>query len=565
AVSFSYAYPGEFPTVCSVVKWPGQPEASGDSKIPTIIAYQGSEPKFFGAEAREYIDDEEYEIARWFKLRLHPMSMKSGHFSEGLEIPSLPSGVPLLKVYSDFMRYLYKSTRDFFITNTPNGQNIWSRLQDRMPLIFCTPNGWDMSEHSLLTEAAISAGIVPSSDSEERLWFVTEGEASVHYSLAHTKTAEWLKQDTLFAVTDAGGSTVDSTLYRCRSRTPLALEEVCASACVQAGGVFVDRAMQTILENKLKESSYGDSDMIAAMIRQFEQKTKRAFDGTQVSNTIQFGFPRDNDKSHGIIKGKLSLTSDEVGSAYTDVTSSIIDSCKELLGALLVQHLLLVGGFGESPYLKKQIRQAFEKQGTQVVTIDEPSKKAAADGAVIWYLAQLVEGRAARFTCGILGAVRYDNKRHKDHESKCFTNEAGEKRLEVFIVLIPKNTILTNDWRSSWSSQATYNSAPTASKLGKFKDELYTWQGDGPVPYVLNRKGKLPSGLIKSFRIEANLSSLCSSVKSDTSKVSGEPYWVVRYKIDVLFRSMKLMARLRWIENGVERTGPATIIPSVKL
>ncbi|KAG8767104.1 hypothetical protein FRC15_005917, partial [Serendipita sp. 397] len=32
AVSFSYAYPGEFPDIRSVVKWPGQPEASGDSK-----------------------------------------------------------------------------------------------------------------------------------------------------------------------------------------------------------------------------------------------------------------------------------------------------------------------------------------------------------------------------------------------------------------------------------------------------------------------------------------------------------------------------------------------------
>ncbi|KAG8840794.1 hypothetical protein FRC20_005416, partial [Serendipita sp. 405] len=67
AVSFSYAYPGEFPDIRSVVKWPGQPEASGDSKIPTIVAYQGGEAKFFGAEARECLDDEDYEVARWFK------------------------------------------------------------------------------------------------------------------------------------------------------------------------------------------------------------------------------------------------------------------------------------------------------------------------------------------------------------------------------------------------------------------------------------------------------------------------------------------------------------------
>ncbi|KAG8806868.1 hypothetical protein FRC19_007015 [Serendipita sp. 401] len=33
AVSFSYAIPGEHPDVRSVIKWPGQPEASGDSKV----------------------------------------------------------------------------------------------------------------------------------------------------------------------------------------------------------------------------------------------------------------------------------------------------------------------------------------------------------------------------------------------------------------------------------------------------------------------------------------------------------------------------------------------------
>lgn len=67
-----------------------------------------------------------------------------------------------------------------------------------------------------------------------RLEFVTEGEASVHYALAHTQSQAWLTKDTLFAVTDAGGSTVDSTLYECKKTSPeLVLEEVCASECVQ--------------------------------------------------------------------------------------------------------------------------------------------------------------------------------------------------------------------------------------------------------------------------------------------------------------------------------------------
>lgn len=38
------------------------------TQIPTIIAYQNGEAKAFGAEAREHLDDEEYEITKWFKV-----------------------------------------------------------------------------------------------------------------------------------------------------------------------------------------------------------------------------------------------------------------------------------------------------------------------------------------------------------------------------------------------------------------------------------------------------------------------------------------------------------------
>ncbi|KAG8807374.1 hypothetical protein FRC17_004491 [Serendipita sp. 399] len=313
AVSFSHAYPGDSPSVRPVVKWPGQPEASGDSKIPTIIAYQDGQAKFFGAEARE-LDEEEYEIARWFKLRLHPESMKvepSHNGFDELEVPPLPRGVSLFQVYTDFIQYIYRVAKDFFVNNTPNGLQIWNRLESRIPIIFCIPNGWDMSQNALLTDASIKSGIVTTANAEDRLWFITEGEASVHYALAHTNTAEWLREGTIFAVTDAGGSTVDSTLYRCHSERPLLLEEVCASVCVQAGGVFVDRAMENVLKNRLAESNYGDPETIAIIIRQFEQKTKRIFDGHQFSNVISFGTPRDNDKERNIVKGKISLGREE--------------------------------------------------------------------------------------------------------------------------------------------------------------------------------------------------------------------------------------------------------------
>jgi hypothetical protein len=39
---------------------------------------------------------------------------------------------------------------------------------------------------------------------------------------------------------------------------------------------------------------------------------------------------------------------------------------------------LLVGGFGESPFLRKSLKSTFGSKGVEVVTVDESTKKAAA-------------------------------------------------------------------------------------------------------------------------------------------------------------------------------------------
>lgn len=195
-------------------------------------------------------------LSRILQLHLHPESMKisdeppaygsNANALPTIEIPPLPTSVTLKKVYSDFLKYMFTTSRNFFQANTPNGKSIWERLEDKMILILCIPNGWDTAQQGFLREAVVTAGVMTHAQTDmeaadgrrRRLEFVTEGEASVHYALAHTHSHTWLEKNTLFAVTDAGGSTVDSTLYECKQTTPeLVLEEVCASECVQVSRI----------------------------------------------------------------------------------------------------------------------------------------------------------------------------------------------------------------------------------------------------------------------------------------------------------------------------------------
>ena len=191
------------------------------------------------------------------------------------EIPPLPPSVSLKQIYAHLLGYLFDHAREFFKNNTVDGARIWQQLGEKCVYVIATPNGWDTTQQAFLRSAAILGGLLPENFADERLRFVTEGEASVHYALEYSQSASWLKKGVIFAVTDAGGSTVDSTLYECKETQPkMILEEVCASECVQAGSVFVDRGAAAMLDRKLEGSTFKDNAYLGDILDEFEKKVR---------------------------------------------------------------------------------------------------------------------------------------------------------------------------------------------------------------------------------------------------------------------------------------------------
>ncbi|KAG8753752.1 hypothetical protein FRC14_005759 [Serendipita sp. 396] len=574
AVSFAHAYPGSVVDVRMVTKWKGQPEAAGDSKIPTIVAYEQGELVACGAEAREYLGDEAYEVSKWFKLHLHPDSMNFSDeppaydndtsASPAMEIPPLPSNVTLAEVYTDFMRYVFGGFRTFFQKTTPNGLAIWDRLSSNIVVVLTTPNGWDTRQQEFLKEAAQEAGIVQSEeDADLRIEFVTEGEASVHYVLGKINHKTWLKKGSMFAVTDAGGSTVDSTLYVCKALEPkLELEEVCASECVQAGGVFVDRAARSLFTEKLSNSKFGDEESISDMVDKFEQRAKRIFDGSQESNVIEFGSRRDNDREHGIIQGKIVLTASEVCATFDNVIKRSTDSCLKLLRGRKIKHLLLVGGFGESPYFRLRFEEGFGSHGTDVVTVEEPSKKAAAEGAVMWYIKQMVSARIARFTLGTQLIVPFDPARaeHLKRRSQVFIHASGDTYLQdAFRTIVEKGQLIPQDFSKLVSYNWSRSEKPES--LVDFYVDLLVWEGEGNTKWTTDVNGNRLPQIRDLCSIEADLTPTIAGFNQLTSK-HGIKYWKGSYGVRCIYNGTKLQARLEWKVEDKTYQGPIRVIPA---
>jgi hypothetical protein len=199
------------------------------------------------------------------------------------------------------------------------GGQIWQRLsqQNAIDFVLCHPGGWGLQEQSLLHRAMVKAGLVASAQmATERVKFVGEAEASVHYVMFHADLQSRLRVSLLhrsaselyshsltqpgidFAVCNAGGSTVDTTLYTVSSMTPsLTLRERRDSACgsfkyslldvftsyvvtlgIQAGGIFVDRSAAKYFRKKFYDADLDPDQVTELQHRSLSQRSSRLFE-----------------------------------------------------------------------------------------------------------------------------------------------------------------------------------------------------------------------------------------------------------------------------------------------
>ena len=105
-----------------------------------------------------------------------------------------PMGKTIIDIFSDFIRYLFDSTKELFISSDQNGGHRWNSASGNVELVLTHPNGWAGPQQSQLRTAAVRANIVPDTpEGHARVHFVTEGEASFNFCVTHTKAGKNLK------------------------------------------------------------------------------------------------------------------------------------------------------------------------------------------------------------------------------------------------------------------------------------------------------------------------------------------------------------------------------------
>ena len=190
-------------------RYPGHEWLSGGLKTPSILYYdrQGKVSAVGAGALREGIyetaEDEMWTKCEWlvfnftlpdviyefhrFKLHLRPQT-------HSMELPPLPLNKSVVEVFADYFKYLFDCASEYIQDTHANGRELRLSVKDDIDYILPHPNGWDVTQQTQMTKAAILAGIIPDTPSgRARVSFVTEGEASLHFSIRNGLPADALR------------------------------------------------------------------------------------------------------------------------------------------------------------------------------------------------------------------------------------------------------------------------------------------------------------------------------------------------------------------------------------
>ncbi|CAE6460910.1 unnamed protein product [Rhizoctonia solani] len=602
-VAYSYLVEGGEKFLHRVDKWPGQEAEQYSGKIPTLVWYNSSgevifqvthmaprgsatyllvkfiQAILFGAEAsspriKAKAEDNGWQLAKHFKLHLHPADLRTEH---NLELDPLPDGVNLSRIYADFLRYLLEHTRKSFETTIIDGPQVWETHSPGMQIVIAHPNGWGIREQAFLRTSVVVAGFVLAENAWDQVHFVTEAEASVHFCTYYTNLGNSLHPYTIFAVCDAGGSTVDTTVYsvetpRSRSDSKLELSEKCASACVQAGSIFVDKLAEEYLRQYFESSDLSSEEVdeyVTTGSHNFEHKEKKRFGGAATDIFLEVAGYKCKKPEIGIRHGELKLqrlllnksTSSTVQSFFDPFIDKITNSVCSQISYFPVSYVILVGGFGSNPYLSKRLNTRLDYTGCQVISPTESTSKAVADGAVIWHCVNSVIKRAPRLSYGIKSTRRYDphNPEHIGRET--YEWPSGTRVSGRWSRIVAQGVPVECD---AWSRKGYYREYRRPDPdLGNMSVKLYGSAYGEISGWMVDKAGNPNPGFQVVCNITGDLSAMENALQIHKNS-DGTEYWTLDYDVCIRFGRTELEACLEWKEKALLECSRPLFTPKTK-
>ncbi|KAF2168819.1 hypothetical protein M409DRAFT_20835 [Zasmidium cellare ATCC 36951] len=215
----------------------------------------------------------------------------------------------------------------------------------------------------------------------------------------------------VFAVCDAGGGTVDLVSYAVLSTNPMNVREFVKPESAISGAVYIDdqfeRGLRQTIGRRWKSASVWSRRQVIE--KDWEDGIKRNFDGkerdwsvtlpTDMVSAWNSILARRNKKAELFFKnGKVIIKSRHVEEWLQDVVQPVSRVIRHQIYAVhkkqsKIKSILLIGGFGSSKYLYRQLTKEFDSIDV-LQSSGSRGWSAVSRGAVIWGLSNKGSGFA---------------------------------------------------------------------------------------------------------------------------------------------------------------------------
>ncbi|KAI0972386.1 hypothetical protein F4678DRAFT_430149 [Xylaria arbuscula] len=357
-----------------ITSWPGTGREEG--KAPTEIFYE------YGEMSWGYLVPSDGDPVRWFKLLLVQEedldpSLRSSEFILRARQFMRIEGKTAVDLIADYLRALWAHTLQTIAK--ARGQTVLDAL--RFHIVITVPAIWKGYARRDMQQAAQIAGMLDDRlAGETRLTFAPEPESAALSTL--TEPGRKVNKDDVFMVCDAGGGTVDLITYKVSNANPIMMEEAVEGEGGLCGGIFVDQAFEVKCKKCLgrRWDRLSKNDINDVMREDWERGVKPQFtpslDRDYPIRVPAGAFPdgkTSDDKCDPIIKNaRMMFTRNHIEEIFAGVFKDIdqlvddqIQSAKAKGDS--VTGIILVGGFGSSPYLYEHLRDRYQTSGIDVL------------------------------------------------------------------------------------------------------------------------------------------------------------------------------------------------------
>ncbi|CAM6128186.1 unnamed protein product [Calypogeia fissa] len=351
-----------------------------------------------------------------FKLYLAPKGDKSCYGPLGCKLEELPEGLSVEKMISDYLRC-------FSIFVMAEVKNRFGPAIQKKDIKWClsVPTIWTKAAMATMQVCSQRAGLVhgPQCQDEDaslhKLEIVLEPEAASIY--CQQKLDTQLGKGSKFLVVDAGGGTVDLVVHQKLDDSGLRVKEITRADGALCGGIYIDKAFKEYLASKIgcfEDFSKRFPTVVVTLIEKEWQNFKHSFDGCN-EDFFDLELPAkltDAWVAHEKANRRWNATAQYTSLVITrkemaGIFDGQIDKVLELINDQLMQEpdmaaIMVVGGFSNSRYLMKRIRDKFSHSVKHIRSPVDPGS-AICQGVVLFGILgdEIMKSRISRKTYGI--------------------------------------------------------------------------------------------------------------------------------------------------------------------